>query len=61
MEARLFELVTWIQTKKDVVATRLIGIEEVLADDTQPGRVDPTWVDRELGLRDSTTGQDRDR
>ena len=48
MEARLFELVTWIQTKKDVIATRLIGIEEVQADQAQPGMVDPAWVNGEL-------------
>ena len=57
MEARLFELVTWIQTRKDVVATRLIGVEEVLADDAQPGRVDPAWIDRELDF--VTTQLDR--
>ena len=48
MEARLFELVTWIQTRKDVIATRLIGVEEVQTDQAQPGLVDPTWVNGEL-------------
>ena len=57
MEARLFELVTWIQTRKDVVATRLIGIEEVQMDQAQPGLVDPTWVNGELDF--VTTQLDR--
>ena len=57
MEARLFELVTWIQTRKDVVATRLIGIEEVQVDQAQPGLVDPTWVNGELDF--VTTQLDR--
>ena len=47
-EARLFELVTWIQTRKDEVATRLIGVEDAQTDQVQPGVMDPAWVDSEL-------------
>ena len=47
-EARLFELVNWIQTRKDVIATRLIGVEDAQTDQVQPGVMDPAWVDSEL-------------
>ena len=48
LEDRLFELLTWVQTRKDVVATRLISVEETLADSPLPGTVDPDWIRGEL-------------
>ena len=48
LEARLFKLITWVQTRKDVVATRLISVEENLADSSLPGTVDPEWIRGEI-------------
>ena len=44
MEDRLFELTMWIKTRKDVIATRLIGVETTLSEASQPGEISPVWA-----------------
>ena len=48
MEDRKFELSAWIRTRRSLVATRLIAVEETIADAGGSGVVSPQWINEEL-------------
>ena len=48
MEDRKFELSAWIRTRRSLIATRLIAVEETIADAGGPGIISPQWINEEL-------------
>ena len=48
MEDRKFELMAWMQTRKNLVAARLISIEETINQAGGPGKLSPRWINEEL-------------
>ena len=48
LEDRRFELVSWIQTRRNLIATRLIAIEEAIVRAGRPGTLSPQWINEEL-------------
>ena len=48
MSDRKFELWAWIRTRRNLVATRLIAVEETIARAGGPGIVSAQWINEEL-------------
>ena len=48
MEDRKFELSAWIRTRRGLIATRLIAVEETIAAAGGPGIISPQWINEEL-------------
>ena len=48
MEDRKFELSAWVRSRRDLVAARLIAVEETIADVGSPRVVSPQWITEEL-------------
>ena len=47
-EDRKFELMAWIRTRKNLVASRLISIEETINQAGGPGKLSPRWINEEV-------------
>ena len=47
-EDRRFELTAWIRTRRNLIATRLIAVEETIAQAGGPGSLSPLWINEEL-------------
>ena len=48
MEDQKFERSAWVRSRRDLVAARLIAIEETIADAASPRVVSPQWISEEL-------------
>ena len=48
LEDRRFELTAWVRTRRDLVATRLIALEEMIDQAGGPGYPSPHWIKEEL-------------
>ena len=48
LEDRRFELAAWIRTRRNLVATRLIAVEETMVQAGGPGCLSPHWINEEL-------------
>ena len=48
LEDRMFELSSWIRTRRSLIATRLISVEETIVRAGGPGVLSPQWINEEL-------------
>ena len=48
LEDRRFELAAWIRTRRNLVAARLISVEETIVQAGGPGCLSPHWIKEEL-------------
>ena len=48
LEGRRFELAAWIRTRRNLVVTRLIAVEETIVQAGGPGCLSPHWIKEEL-------------
>ena len=48
LEDRKFELMAWIRTRRSLVASQLISIEETIHQAGGPGQLSPRWINEEL-------------
>ena len=48
LEDRVFKLSGWIRTRRDLIATWLISVEETMLQTTGTGRLSPQWIDEEV-------------
>ena len=48
LEDRKFELMAWVRTRRNLIVTRLIAVEETIVQAGGPGVLSPHWINEEL-------------